>query len=162
ASAWHDGLRHSVVIQSLPPDVAQAGRTKPLGTAHAVLVTREAVGDAPAFAVANADDVYSADGFDLLAKHLGSGPGSHCFVSYPVRNTLLSPQPVSRALCEVAPDGALVSMAEGQVLTEEGGALSWTDGDRSVALSGGEPVSVNLFGFQSRIYDALDVAVASF
>ena len=164
AAGWHDGRRHSIVIQSLPEDVAAAGRTKPLGTSQAVLVTRSAVGDAAAFGVANADDVYSADGFELLARHLtgDTGDGSHCFVSYPVRNTLLGPRPVSRALCEVAPDGGLVSMAEGQVLTGEGGELSWTDGARTVALTGDEPVSVNLFGFHSRIYDVLDRAVGDF
>ena len=50
------------------------GRVKPWGTAHAILVAEEAIGDAP-FAVINADDYYGPQGFKLiLAEFSYAGP----------------------------------------------------------------------------------------
>ena len=46
------------------------GRTKPWGTAHAILAARNAVREP--FAVINADDFYGAEGYRLLVAHLTS------------------------------------------------------------------------------------------
>ena len=47
------------------------GRIKPWGTAHAILVAEEAIGDAP-FAVINADDYYGPQGFKLIYDYLST------------------------------------------------------------------------------------------
>ena len=47
------------------------GRVKPWGTAHAILVAEEVIGDAP-FAVINADDYYGPQGFRLVYDYLSS------------------------------------------------------------------------------------------
>ena len=47
-----------------PPD----GRTKPFGTAHAVLAARDCIDDN--FAVVNSDDFYGRDAFVKLGAHL--------------------------------------------------------------------------------------------
>ena len=47
------------------------GRVKPWGTAHAILVAEEAIGDAP-FAVINADDYYGPQGFKLIYDYLST------------------------------------------------------------------------------------------
>src|SRR4051812_37217265 len=55
----------AVVVQPVPH-----GRSRPLGTAHAVLACRDVV-DGPC-AVMNADDLYPAGSFAMLASHLRS------------------------------------------------------------------------------------------
>ena len=47
------------------------GRIKPWGTAHAILVAEEAIGDTP-FAVINADDYYGPQGFKLIYDYLST------------------------------------------------------------------------------------------
>ena len=47
------------------------GRVKPWGTAHAILVAEQAIGDAP-FAVINADDYYGPQGFRLVYDYLST------------------------------------------------------------------------------------------
>src|ERR1700760_3837189 len=62
------------------------GRTKPWGTAHALLCAREAI-DGP-FVVINADDFYGEEGFGLLAGELLSGSKDYAMAGFPLRNTL--------------------------------------------------------------------------
>ena len=61
------------------------GRTKPLGTGHAVWCVRNLVKDN--FAVINADDYYGRDTFVQLASHLKNatsqnGVAHHCMVGF--------------------------------------------------------------------------------
>ena len=48
----------------------------PLGTVHAVLAAKSALGTERSFAVANADDVYGEVAMGLLARQLGPTPTS--------------------------------------------------------------------------------------
>jgi len=61
----------------IPPDIfsaaQEAGRTKPWGTAHALLCAAEKI-DAP-FTVINADDFYGRESFAVMADYLAK-PGS--------------------------------------------------------------------------------------
>src|SRR5438105_2626994 len=128
---WPADLRPEYVRQDLEPAAATAiaaGRTKPLGTAHALVAAAPVIGDDP-FGVANADDLYGASAFRLLAGHLGGGGegagalggagaragAGHALVAYRLANTLLGDRPVNRALCQVGPDGRLTGIVEGAV-----------------------------------------------
>ncbi len=102
-----------IAVQELP-----AGRTRPMGTAHAVLAARHQV-HGP-FVVVNADDLYPADAFVLAAEHLRTAPDDeHALVAFRVARTLTSDRPVSRALMEID-DGHLVAAPEGKVVTRSG------------------------------------------
>src|SRR5258705_9099228 len=57
-----------------------AGRTRPWGTLHAVLIGGEAI-DEP-FAVINADDFYGAEGYRMLAQYLQSGTSDYAMVGF--------------------------------------------------------------------------------
>ena len=63
------------------------GRTKPWGTAHAVLAARDVI-DAP-FAVLNADDYYGPEAFRLIYEYLTSKADAthHCMVGFSIENT---------------------------------------------------------------------------
>jgi len=75
------------------------GRTKPWGTAHAVLAAADAM-QTP-FAVINADDFYGAQSFHLIAQHFAAGSSDNAMVAFPLRNTLSPFGTVSRGLCEL-------------------------------------------------------------
>ena len=77
-------------LSMLPPGIIlPPQRTKPLGTTHAVLCARAAIGGRP-FAAANADDYYGPEAFELLYRFLSQdGPADeHLMVSYLLENTL--------------------------------------------------------------------------
>jgi hypothetical protein len=164
-SRWPAEVRPELVRQDLEPvavAAARAGRTKPLGTAHAVL-TAAAHLDGP-FGVANADDIYGASALGALAQHLAAG-GGHALVAYHLANTLLGDRPVNRALCRVGPDGKLAGIIEGEVRSD-GGRLTWAPigapDSESLAMTGQEPVSLNLWGFTPAFVPVLAEAFAVF
>src|SRR5271166_1741883 len=83
-------------LDKLPPGFsAPAGRTKPWGTTHAILMAESAI-DEP-FAVINADDFYGAEGYRALAGHLESGTADYALAGYVLRNTLSDFGTVARA-----------------------------------------------------------------
>lgn len=140
-------------LEKLPEGIAvPEGREKPWGTAHAILVAEEAIGNAP-FAVINADDYYGPEGFrliyDFLSTHSDGARYNWAMVGFLLRNTVSANGGVSRGVCEVDGAGKLLRVtertriepyAEGIHYTEDGGR-TWTD------LPGDTVVSMNLWGF---------------
>ncbi len=62
------------------------GRTKPWGTAQAMLSARNVINEP--FAVINADDFYGRSAYELLSKHLAEAKaGEFCMVGYILGNT---------------------------------------------------------------------------
>jgi hypothetical protein len=164
---WPAELRPEYVRQDLEPTAVAAvaaGRQKPLGTAHALVAAASSL-DGP-FGVANADDLYGASAFAMLADHLRQG-GGHALVGYRLANTLLGDRPVNRALCEVDVDGSVNRIVEGAVHIGDGdGELTWRPLGASEAdaraMKGDEPVSMNLWGFTPAILPVLTDAFAAF
>jgi hypothetical protein len=152
---WPASAPVRFVEQELP-----AGRSKPLGTAPAVLAA--ATGLEGPFAVANADDVYAGDAYRRLHHHLTS-TGRHAVVGFRLAETLVTDKPLSRALCE-AEAGRLRSIAEGTVTPAGDGSLEWAPmaGGAPRAMDGTELVSMNLFGFQPGFLAVLEPACARF
>ena len=125
------------------------GRKKPWGTAHAVMAAREFI-DGP-FAAINADDYYGADAFKVIYDYLSAdhpaSPYPFCMVAYRLANTLTENGYVSRGVCETDADGHLTKVSEHTKIEKYGeDALSITDSG-NVALCGGTPVSMNMWGF---------------
>lgn len=140
------------------------GRTKPWGTAHAVLCAKEEIRGN--FAVINADDFYGRTAFGaihdfLMAPH---GPNEHAMVGYRIENTLTENGNVARGICEVAADGSLVNIVERvHVEMREGGAAYTEDGGESFTfVPAGTTVSMNLWGFQESILGEIDKRFAAF
>lgn len=127
-------------------------RVKPWGTAHAILVAEEAIGDAP-FAVINADDYYGPQGFRLVYDYLSSHADGERFawsmVGFLLKNTVSANGSVSRGVCVTDAAGNLHSVTErtciapydGGIHYSEDGGASWTDLDENSV------VSMNLWGF---------------
>lgn len=79
------------------PDKYKEGRTKPFGTAHAILCCKEVV-DGP-FSVINADDFYGSESFEKASAALEDD--GYSLVSYILKNTLSENGGVSRGVCTV-------------------------------------------------------------
>lgn len=139
-------------LDALPPGHGvPAGREKPWGTGHAVLVCEPLV-DEP-FCVINSDDFYGRSAFMQMARFLSAGqPASAvpCFamVGFLLENTLSPAGSVSRGICATGPDGCLVSVTEREKIERSAqGIQSPAQGGGWLAFSGKEPVSLNFWGF---------------
>ena len=131
------------------------GRTKPFGTAHAVLCARPYLSEP--FCVINADDYYGVDAYRAMYEELQRLPrqGRATMVGYPLKNTVSANGTVSRGVCRVEdgwlrgihetlkiqlfPDGSIADVAEGQ--------------HRELAPD--TVVSMNFWGFMPSIFPAL-------
>lgn len=130
-----------------------AGRSKPWGTAHAVLCAEKAVNEP--FAVINSDDYYGRNAFETLGKHLSSinnDSTEHAMVGYVLEKTMSRNGSVSRGVCTVK-DENLVSIVENlKIYFEDGKVVSDMGGTKEI-LTGKETVSMNLFGFSPKAFE---------
>lgn len=130
------------------------GRTKPWGTAHAVLCAKELVSGA--FAAINADDFYGSGAFLEAANFLNSphAENEHAMVAYRVENTLTENGSVSRGVCAVD-NGLLTGIVERtQIVPCEGGA-KFIEGESETFLPAGTPVSMNMWAFSHSMLDEM-------
>lgn len=142
-----------------------ADRTKPWGTAHAVLCAKEQI-KAP-FASINADDFYGADSYQTMAAFLQqppSGEKAHYAMSgFVLRNTLSEHGHVARGICEVDEQGLLRKVAEHtQITATADGALSTLEDGSTMELTGNEWVSMNFWGFTPAVFPAMEEGFAQF
>lgn len=143
-----------------------AGRLKPWGTAHAVLVCRDQV--STPFAVINADDFYGPSAFQVVRDCLmglreREGVHEGCLVGYRLGNTLSEHGHVSRGVCEVAPDETLRSIQERvRIQWFPDGIRYSEDGENWIELSAGSVVSMNLWGFTPSLFAALESGFVEF
>jgi len=141
----------SLIPKNIFEKARNHGRTKPWGTAHALLCAGDKL-DAP-FAVINADDFYGRAAFEVLGKYLSGPNGSDESAIVPYRlDKTLSPQgTVARGLCEIK-DGYLVTVEELTAIGEKDGAVFNTNPDGSIRqLAPDSPVSMNFWGFPPSI-----------
>lgn len=95
-------------------------RSKPWGTAHAVLCAKEKV--AEPFAVINADDFYGRDSFVKAIHFLQQecNEKTYALIGYELLKTLSDHGTVNRGVCQVDDNGNLVSVVERlQVMKQE-------------------------------------------
>ncbi|MEN7546489.1 sugar phosphate nucleotidyltransferase [Rapidithrix thailandica] len=143
-------------LDAVPEGVSvPADRTKPWGTAHAVMVAAPKVNEP--CAVINADDFYGADSFKQMADYLQSGvaedPKNYCMVGYQLKNTLSDHGYVSRGICAKSEEGYLESIVERTHITKSEEGIAYQDGEgQKHPLTGEEVASMNFFGFHPSIF----------
>jgi dTDP-glucose pyrophosphorylase len=139
-----------------------AGREKPWGTGHAVLMAENLISGP--FAMVNADDFYGRQGFESMAGHLkGAHDGAladYSMVGYELRATLSEHGTVSRGICSLSADGKLKDVVE--TLKIEKTASGARDQAGGSVFSGHETVSMNFFGFTPSIFGHLAAAFEAF
>jgi NDP-sugar pyrophosphorylase family protein len=138
----------------IPGFAVPEGRTKPWGTTHAILMAANTIHEP--FGVINADDFYGAGSYRLLAEHLRSGTPDYAMVGFVLRNTLSEFGTVSRGVCHVDEDGYLKDIKELKAIEREGSRITNIDAEgQETVLSGGEMVSMNMWGFAPQIFPQL-------
>ena len=130
-----------------------SARTKPWGTAHAVLCAEKAV--KTPFAVINSDDYYGREAFEILGKYLSEMDAyspEHSMVGYVLEKTMSRSGSVSRGVCTIK-DNKLESIVENLKIYYEGDKIISEWPDKKVELTGKEWVSMNLFGFSLKAFE---------
>jgi len=142
-----------------------ADRVKPWGTAHAVLMAKDAIQEP--FAVINADDYYGQNSYkiihDFLANSSEEKPGQYCMVGFQLKKTVSEHGSVARGICQVDGEGLLKGMVERTKIYLEDGSIVYEDEDGSVhGLDPMSSVSMNLFGFTADFFAHSDRIFSEF
>jgi NDP-sugar pyrophosphorylase family protein len=131
-----------------------ADRTKPWGTAHAVLCAKAAVNEP--FAVINADDFYGRDAFEKACHFLTNECNDRTWsiIGYELLNTLSEHGTVNRGVCQLDSKGDLASITERLNISEqEGGKVICDDNLEPREISRDSKVSMNFWCFSPYVFD---------
>ena len=141
-----DKVKAEYVLQDT--SLLPKGRTKPFGTAHAVLCCKDTVKEP--FAVINADDYYGKNAYLDIYNHLTSAQaGQYSMVAYLLGNTVSANGSVTRGVCDIR-QGKLVSIKETYQITQD--CVSLSTGER---FSPSTAVSMNIWGLTCDVFDIL-------
>ena len=144
-------------------------RQKPWGTGHAIWSARNVV-DSP-FVAVNADDFYGRDAYGTLANFfargegLGEGsPARFAMAGYGLARTLSAHGSVSRGVCVVDGGNRLETVEEHtEIARDAAGVIHATPPvGAPVVLTGGEPVSLNFWGFTPAVFPLLEAGFGRF
>lgn len=136
-----------------------AGRTKPWGTGHAILMAESLIEEP--FAMINADDFYGTDAFRVLGDYLRQTPvesNRYSMVGFTLRNTLSEHGTVARGVCQADEAGNLKKIVEMLKIEKVGGGARQEDQH----LTGDEPVSMNFWGFTPTLFRHLRMELELF
>lgn len=128
-------------------------RAKPWGTAHAVLAAKDAVKEP--FCVINADDFYSRDSYEQMAKFLTSEvtDETYSLMGFQINKTLSDYGSVSRGVCQVNDAGLLSDIHERTQVYFKGSDVVYEENGVEFPLATNTPVSMNFWGFTPKIFE---------
>lgn len=133
-------------------------RTKPWGTAHAVMSAKDLINEP--FCVINADDFYGTDAFLKMGEFLKNEVTDQqmSMMGFQLGNTMSDYGYVSRGVCEVTADGNMASVTERTniyYVEEESGSKKIVYEENGVQheLPADARVSMNFWGFTPKIFD---------
>ena len=163
-SKYEGHIPCEIVFQSLDkiPSgyTVPAGRTKPWGTNHAVMMAKDVIKEP--FCVINCDDFYNRDCFKVIGKFLSELPegskGKYAMVGFRVANTLSDNGSVSRGVCSKDGNNHLTSCVERtEILRNDEGKVAYKDEKGEwVTIPDNTPVSMNVWGFTPEYFDYSD------
>lgn len=168
-SKWKDKVEIGLVYQSIEKIPAgikyHQERTKPWGTAHAMLMAKDTIREP--FAVLNADDFYGAEAFKTMAGFLRNSKegqtGRYAMCGYLLKNTLSKHGSVSRGICKADPDGYLISVEEHTKISMDNTGRILSEHDTGVTpLSPNDIVSMNFWGFTPDIFTQTEQSFKAF
>ena len=134
-----------------------AERTKPWGTAHAILCAKDAI-DQP-FAVINADDFYGSNGFVKAQQFLKNDcrEDVYAIIGYELAKTLSEHGSVSRGVCEVDDQNNLVGIKERLKIYRENGRMVDEESESSkFPLKEDAKASMNFWCFHPSIFNFIE------
>ena len=141
-------------------------RTKPWGTAHAVLAAKNSIEEP--FAAINADDFYGFDAYKRMVEFLENiknddhGSQTYSMVGYHLGKTLSDHGVVSRGVCEIDPRGNLTKINERHGVQKRDGGIYYKEADDKMVEIYRSLVSMNFWGFTPSIFKEFDSGFATF
>ena len=139
-------------------------RQKPYGTAHAILVAREAIQEP--FTVINADDFYGRQAFEVMADFLSHSaptvPPTYAMVGYRLDRTLSRNGTVSRGVCQTNAECYLTDIVENHKIGYTDKGIENIEEGLYNLFTGEEPVSMNFWGFTPDFFQALEEQFVDF
>lgn len=151
---WKNRVEVIFVLQTLRESdkiLVKSGRTKPWGTAQAVLSAKEAI--TGPFVVMNADDYYGHSVMQQALDFFSSEKKRHGLIAYPIGQTLSPNGGVSRGICDINSDHTLHSIEEQHALREMNDGVSSGQGKTILPDT---LVSMNFWLFQPFILSELE------
>lgn len=142
-------------LELVAPAVARTDeRSKPWGTAHAVLAAEASIRGS--FAVVNADDFYGREAFESVSTFLRTNRSDWALVGYLLADTLSPAGGVNRGALHVTPTGALESIEEVMdiVRTVDGAIVGLGEAGPRV-LAEQLLVSMNFWAFNRSVFEDL-------
>lgn len=131
-------------------------RIKPWGTGHAVLVSKNHLNQP--FAVINADDFYSKEAFEVMARYLEkleNTSSNYSMVGYRLKNTLSENGSVSRGVCSSV-DGFLSDVVERTKIYTSNSNIVFEENDQVNEIDGDSLVSMNFWGFTPKFFNQME------
>jgi NDP-sugar pyrophosphorylase family protein len=137
-------------------------RTKPWGTAHAVLCTKGVVNEP--FAVINADDYYGKEAFEQAYQFLTNdcNDKTYCILGYELANTLSENGTVSRGVCSVDAQNTLTQINERTKIYRKEGQIVFEEEGVETPLTEDTRVSMNFMCFAPNFIDLCEQEFNSF
>lgn len=144
-------------------------RTKPWGTAHAVLAARDAVTEP--FAVITADDFQGPTSFRMIADFLEEadekvndkdGLYKYAMVGFELGQTLSKAGSVARGVCVVKEDGNLKTIVERKNISLRDEGIICEDDLGKEMLSPSNTVSMSAWGFTPSFFEEAEAGFVSF
>ena len=164
---FKDKITIEYVYQEVNPKVmgiTTVKRSKPWGTAHAVLVAKDVVQEP--FAVINADDYYGAESYKLISDFLNKEctPSLMAMVGYTLHNTLSKHGTVNRGVCKVDENNNLLEVIERIKIAEQNGVVNYNVGTDEILgeIDRKSSVSMNYWGFHPSIFEEIEKGLHNF
>lgn len=153
-------------LDKVPAGIAVSPeRTKPWGTAHAVLMAKDVIHEP--FAVINGDDFYGSEAFQTMADYLlaltPDQQTHYSLVGYQVGNTMSEHGTVSRGVCLEDAKNQLLSVTECHDIQYADGGIVYKNADGSfVPLEPETLVSMNFWGFTPAYFNQSESIFSDF
>lgn len=135
-------------------------RTKPFGTAHAILSAKSKINEP--FVVINSDDFYGREAYYTISDYLKKNEDTYALVGYKVKNTLTENGSVKRGICKLN-DEYLDDLIESSVI-KENDVITATplNGTKPFIINEDTLVSMNMIGFLPNIFNYLEKNLLEF
>lgn len=130
-------------------------RTKPWGTTHALLVSKDLINEP--FLVINGDDFYGQESFKIATDFLRNecDEGNYAIIGYPLKNVLSDMGTVKRGICQVDSEGNLKVLEETfDLRRDENGVINgvtW-QGEKREGIDEESLASMNMFCYHPSIF----------
>lgn len=148
-------------INDIPKPYKVLNRTKPWGTAQAILICKDVVNEP--FAVINADDFYGRESFEIASKYLDEIKNSRDKVgllSYKIKNTLSDNGGVTRGVVVSKDNETVFEINETSNIIKKDNR-PFVEPENSF-LDEETPVSMNFWCLHQKMFESLEKAFPEF